>query len=223
MKKLARAVLALTLLAGSASLVAQQSAAAPVQQQESTGKVVQQDEKAIFTKSPSVVAFGKKLGMNADQASTLFLWINFALFAAAILVVLGKLLPKTFRSRTALIQKGIVEARSATEEATARLAEVEARLARLDGEIAALREQAEKDAAADEARIHAAVEEETHRILHAAEQEIAAAQTHAERSLREYAASLAVQQAVAQMQITPDQDSALVREFAGRLSKEDAN
>lgn len=176
-----------------------------------------------FKKSPSVVALGAKLGMSPETASTAFEWFNFVIIAGAILYALGKMLPKTFRGRNETIQKGIVEARSATEEANSRLAGVEARLAKLDDEIAALRTQAEKDAVADQVRIAQAVEDEKHRIVQSAEQEIAAAQSHAERSLREYAATLAVQQAASQLNISSAQDSALVREFAGRLAKEDAN
>lgn len=173
-----------------------------------------------FKKSPAVIAIGKKLGMSPETASSAFTWFNFAILAAAMLYALGKMLPKTFRGRTESIQKNLVEARTATEEANARLSSVEARLAKLDEEISALRSQSEKDAASDEARIKASLAEEKQRILEAAEQEIASAQGQAERSLREYAAKLAVERAAQSMSITPEQDSALVREFASRLAKE---
>ncbi|MBS1814839.1 MAG: ATP synthase F0 subunit B [Acidobacteria bacterium] len=176
-----------------------------------------------FKKSPSVIALGKMVGLSPEASSTAFTWFNFFLLAAAILYALGKMLPKAFRGRTEGIQKGLVEARTATEEANARLGGVEARLARLDQEIAALRTQSEKDAAADEARIKASLAEERQRILEAAEQEIASAQSHAERSLREYAAKLAVERAAAELHISSDQDSALVREFAARLSAKESN
>lgn len=176
-----------------------------------------------FKKSPAVIALGKKLGMSPETASSVFTWFNFVLIAAAVAYGLGRMLPKTFRGRTEGIQKNLVEARTATEEANARLSGVEARLAKLDQEIAALRSQSEKDAAADEARIRESLAEEKQRILEAAEQEIASAQGQAERSLREYAAKLAVERAAQSMSITPEQDSALVREFASRLASKESN
>jgi F-type H+-transporting ATPase subunit b len=50
-----------------------------------------------------------------------------------------KVLPKTFRNRSTAIQKHLVDARTATEEATARLSSVEDRLSKLDDQIAAMR------------------------------------------------------------------------------------
>ena len=62
-----------------------------------------------------------------------------------------------FRNRTASIQKAMQEARQASEEANRRLAEIEARLSRLDvGNRQGCGERAEKEAAAEEARIKAA-------------------------------------------------------------------
>jgi transposase len=47
---------------------------------------------------------------------------------------LMKTLPKAFRKRSTEIQKDLVEARTATEEASARLSSVEERLAKLDSQ-----------------------------------------------------------------------------------------
>jgi F-type H+-transporting ATPase subunit b len=171
-----------------------------------------------FKKSPMVISLGRMLGMEPATASTVFTWFNFAVLALAVLYALAKALPKTFRGRTQGIQKNLVEARSATEEAKARLSGVEARLAKLDAEIAALKSEAEKDAAADEARIKASVADERERIAHAAEQEIAAAEAHAQRNLREFAAKLAVEQAASRLNLSDDDDSEIVRGFAARLA-----
>ena len=101
-----------------------------------------------------------------------------------------KSLPKAFRNRNTAIQKSLVDARTATEEATARLNSVEARLSKLDEQIAGMRAQAEADSARDEQRIKANIEEEKAKILAAAEQEIAAATTQAQRQIQQYAAEL---------------------------------
>jgi F-type H+-transporting ATPase subunit b len=187
--------------------------------QPAEGDAEQGDEKDIYRKSSSVRKFGAMLGMNPGQSADVFEWVNFAILAGLLGWFLVKALPKTFTERNTAIQKHLVDARKATEEASARLGGVEARLAKLDGEIAAMKAQAENDSALDEARIKAAVEDETKKILEAAEQEIAAATTLARRQLQRYAAELAIEQAGRKLAITAETDRLLVREFARRLSE----
>ena len=178
------------------------------------------DETVEYKQSPMVARLGGMMGMKPAQAAMTFEVINFAILAIAILYFLGKALPKTFRDRTAGIQKELVEARTATEEASQRLNSVEDRLGKLDGQIAEMRQQAEKDIAADEIRIKASVEDETKKILAAADQEIAAATQHAQRQLQQYAAELAIDQAARKLVITAETDRLLVQSFVSRLSSE---
>jgi F-type H+-transporting ATPase subunit b len=194
----------------------------PQAQDVSSKKEVQSDEDT-FRKSPSVIKFGAMLGMNPETASTVFEWFNALVLFAAVGYGLAKMLPKAFRARTEGIQKNIVEARVATEEAQARLAAVEARLGKLDGEISSLRAENDKAAAEEEARIHATIEEEKQRILQSAEQEIAAASAAAQRDLRAYAAGIAIDRAAAQLNITPEDDRALIANFAGKLTEGSRN
>ncbi len=77
----------------------------------------------------------------------------------------------------------------------------------------------ERESLADEARIKAALEEESARIVVAAEQEIGAAAAQARRGLRNFAADLAVEQAAKQMILTPETDRALIAEFVGDVGK----
>ncbi len=139
----------------------------------------EEDENEAYRHSAAVRALGAKLGMNAEQAATAFTVANFLVLAILVGWFLLKTLPKTFRDRSTAIQKHLVDARTATEEASARLNSVEDRLGKLDEQIAAMRAQAEKDSALDEQRIKASVEEEKKKILTAAEQEIAAATVQA--------------------------------------------
>ena len=173
-----------------------------------------------FRKSPSVIKLGHMLGMQPATASAVFEWFNALVLFAAVGYGLAKALPKAFRARSEGIQKNIVEARVATEEAKARLAAVEGRLSKLDGEIASLRAENETAAAEEEARIHAHAEDEKKRIIEAAEQEIAAASAAATRDLRAYAAEIAVDRAAAQLNITPEDDRLLIESFAGRIGTE---
>ena len=177
----------------------------------------EEDENEAFRHSASVKAIGAKLGLNPEQAATAFSVLNFAALAILIGWFLTKTLPKVFRGRTSAIQKQLMEARSVTEEASARLSSVEVRLAKLDEQIAAMRAQAEKDIAHDEQRIKASIEEEKQRFVSAAEQEISSATVQAHRQLKQYAADLAIEQAARKLAISAETDRLLVQDFARRL------
>jgi F-type H+-transporting ATPase subunit b len=71
----------------------------------------------------------------------------------------------------------------------------------------------EAESLEDEARIKATIGEESARILAAAEQEMDSSAAQARRSLRHFAADLAITQAVQQLTITPETDQALIAEF----------
>ncbi len=182
----------------------------------------EQDESAAFKHSSSVKKIGALFGLKTEQAATLFEVTNFAVLAILLGLFLAKALPKTFRDRSSAIQKDLVDARTATEQASIRLSGVEARLAKLDGEIAAMRAQADKDSAAEEQRILASVEEEKKKILASAEQEIAAATATARRDIQKYAAELAIEQAARKLVISAETDRLLVQNFARRLGADDS-
>jgi F-type H+-transporting ATPase subunit b len=175
------------------------------------------DENDEFLHSPAVRKLGAMIGLNAEQAATAFTVANFLVLAALVGWFLAKTLPKTFRNRNSAIQKHLVDARTATEEANARLNSVEERLRKLDDQIAALRAQADKDSALDEQRIKASVEDDKQKILAAAEQEIAAATSLARRQIQQFAAELAIDQAARKLVVTAETDRLLVQSFARRL------
>lgn len=182
----------------------------------------EEDENDQYLHSATVRALGSKVGLNAEQAATAFTVLNFVALAALVGWFLVKTLPKTFRDRSTAIQKQLVDARIATEEASARLNGVEDRLSKLDGQIAAMRVQAEKDSALDQERIKASVEDDKKKILAAAEQEIAAATAMAQRQIQQYAAELAIEQAARKLVVTAETDRLLVQNFAQRLTGDDS-
>ena len=106
---------------------------------------------------------------------------------------------------------------SPLSEANARLAVVEERLSKLGIEIEAIRAQTERDAASDEKRILESLEAEKQRLMASIEQEIEAAGAAARRELKVYAANLAIERAMAQIHLTPDDDRALIRSFGEDL------
>jgi F-type H+-transporting ATPase subunit b len=102
------------------------------------------------------------------------------------------------------------------------LGSIEERLAKLDGEIAAMRAQAEQDWGREEQRIRASVEGEKQSILAAAEQEIAAATSHAQKALQQFAAELAIEQAARKLVVSAETDRLLVQSFAKRLTGDES-
>jgi F-type H+-transporting ATPase subunit b len=193
----------------------------PAAQSQETNKQ-EASENDKFLHSPAVRKLGAMIGLNAEQAATAFTVANFIVLAALVGWFLAKTLPKTFRNRSTAIQKDLVDARTATEEASARLSIVEERLSKLDDQIAAMRAQAEKDSVQDEQRIRASVEEDKKKILATAEQEIAAATALAHRQIQQYAAELAIDQAARKLVVTAETDRLLVQRFASRLMGDDS-
>jgi F-type H+-transporting ATPase subunit b len=122
-------------------------------------------------------------------------------------------MPRLLRKRSQKIQADIEAARKTTEDANSRLSAVEAKLASLDQEIAKFRTEVEQQIAQDEQRGKAALEEESARIVASAEQEISVAAAQARRSLRHFAADLAIDQAVKKLVLTPETDQALIAQF----------
>ena len=229
MKLLPGSLLALLMLAmlfapscqAKAAAAGDAQAGTPVAQSTQTSKQ-EANENDEFLHSPAVQKLGAMIGLNAEQAATAFTVVNFLILAGLIGWLLAKTLPKTFRNRTTAIQKDLVDARTATEEASARLSAVEERLSKLDEQIAAMRAQADKASAHDEHRIKASFEEDKRKILAAAEQEIAAATALAHRQIQHYAAELAIDQAARKLVVTAETDRMLVQSFARRLMGDDA-
>ena len=170
-----------------------------------------------YRHSSVVQAIARFTGMKTETAAQVFEDFNSGVLLLAIAYFLWKYLPKMFRNRTESLQKDLVAARLATEDANRRLAAVEARLLRLDSEIGTIRHQVEHESVEDEKRIHAALETERERIIASAEQEISAAQAAAQRDLKKFAADLAIDNAMRKIQLSDDTDRALVREFGKSL------
>jgi F0F1-type ATP synthase membrane subunit b/b' len=177
----------------------------------------EKDERAEFKQSASVRLISKWTGLNLQQSYWFSVVLNFVVIAAAVFWAGRKYLPGMFRDRTAAIQKAMQEAQMASEEARRKLAEIESRLMKLDVEIGMMRDAAEKEGEAEEARIQAAAKEDARKIVVAVEQEIAAAAKAARRRLTAYAADLAVGLAQKQIHVDAPTDQALVRNFAGEL------
>ncbi len=177
-----------------------------------------EDETTPFKHSPSVKFLSRITGLSIDGAYWLAVVLNFAIVAGVIFWFSKKNLPAIFRSRTATIQKSLEEARTASADANRRLAEIESRLKHLGEEINQMNATAESSAAAEDARIKAAAEEDARRIVESAQQDIAAAARAARRELTAHAADLAVTLASQQIKVDGRTDEALIRRFARDLA-----
>ena len=186
---------------------------------EASREAAGEDETAEFKHSATVRWLARVTGLTPFTAYWVFVALNFIIIVALLVLFMKSKLPAAFRTRTETIREAIAEARKASKEAQRRLSDIESRLARLDVEIAAMAAAAEADGKREEARIHAADEEDRRRIVEAAEQEIAAAARLARTELRAYVSELAVALAEKHIQVNASTDQELVRSFLDQLRK----
>jgi F-type H+-transporting ATPase subunit b len=178
------------------------------------------EENAQFKYSPSVRWVARLTGLNQVAAYWLLISLNFAAVAILIVLFAKSKLPSFFKIRTETIRMSMEEARRTSADAQSRLSDIEARLARIDAEISEMRTSAESEGRREEERIRAAAEEDKTKILATVDQELAAAKRVAERSLKAYAAALAVELAERRIQIDPETDRRLVHRFAEDFSSD---
>jgi len=201
---------------------AQPAAQAPASQSTAQPEAApSQEEKnqAFLLEGPMVKWTARTFSLSAAAAAGIFELINFAIIVLCIGIPLFRWLPKFLRQRGQTVRANIESARKATEDANARLSAIEAKLSGLDGEIAQIRSQVEQESLQDEARIKAAIVEESAHIVTSAGLEIDVAAAQAQRELRHFAANLAIEQASRQLNLTPETDRALIAEFVGDAGK----
>jgi F-type H+-transporting ATPase subunit b len=174
---------------------------------------------ALLTAAP---AFAQEEATQPENttAGWIFRWLNFAVVFIAIVWVLVTKARPAFRAHADAIQAAIAEGTRAREEAEQRRQEAERKLAGIEQEITAMRLQAKRDAEIETDRIRSLAREEAIKVDRAAEAEIAAAERAARFELKATAARLAIERAEAQLreQLTPPEDSQLVRNFVGDLA-----
>ena len=176
------------------------------------------DEEAAFKYSAAVRGIARITGLSLTTAYWVCVIINFAIIAGFVIFIMKSNVPAMLRNRTQQIQKGMEEARLASEDAGRRLRDVEARLARLSSDIQDMQKQAESDARAEEERLRSSIDDEKQKILQAAEQEITQTANVVRRDLQKYAAELAVSFAEKGIRVDTNSDKALVEDFTEQLA-----
>lgn len=173
----------------------------------------EEQSKAFRLEGPVIKATAKALHLSLETTASIYEVINFLIVLFGLGIPIGRWLPKYLRRRKEKLRGDLESARKVTEEASTRLSAIEAKLSGLDGEIARIRAQVEEESKQDEARIKSSIQEESARIVASAGQEMDAAAAQARRSLRNYAADLAIEKATQQLALTPETDGALIAEF----------
>jgi F-type H+-transporting ATPase subunit b len=168
---------------------------------------------AFRLEGPVVKWTAKTFHLSRETAAATFEIINFLIVVLGLGYPLARWLPGFLRGRKEKLRADLDSARRAAGDANARLSAIEAKLAGLDGEIAQIRAQVEVESLEDEKRIKSSLQEESARIVAAAEQEISASAALARRSLRDFAADLAISKAAEQLVLTAETDQALIAEF----------
>jgi len=183
----------------------------------------EEQENDQYRHAPIVQSLARLMHVNVETAARMFEIFNVSVLVLGIVIPLIRIMPKLLRKRSEKIRTDIDAARRTTEDANLRLSAVEAKLASLDQEIAKFRTELEQQIAQDEQKGKAALEEESARIVASAEQEIGVAAAQAKRSLRHFAADLAIDQAVKNLVLTAETDRALIAEFVNEAGRDGKN
>jgi F-type H+-transporting ATPase subunit b len=210
----------LPLAAQQSAPAVESAASAPNTAAAEAPKSQEEQNKVFLLEGPIVKWTARTFNLSNESAAVIFEFTNFALIVLLVGIPVARILPKVFRKRSQTLVHNLKTAREATDDANARLSAVEAKLAGLDDEIKKFRAQVERESLEDEARVKAALAEESARIVQAAEQELSVAAAQARRGLRHFAADLAVEQAAKQLVLTPETDRALIAEFVGQVSSD---
>jgi len=193
--------------------------ASTAQPEEKKAEKSEQDEKNVYRHAKIVQSIAKLINLDVETTARLFEYLNFAIIFFAVVIPLVKVMPKVLRKRSETLRSSLDEARKMTAEAQERLGAIEKQLAGLDAEVAAIRAQVETDSKQDEERIKSTIAAERERIVASAANEVEMAAAQAQRTLRHFAAELAIEKAAAQLELTAEMDNALIGEFLAQSSK----
>lgn len=148
-------------------------------------------------------------------------FINLAIFVTVGIVILRRPLSDALLARQERIKLQLAEAERERDEAQVRLTEAEALVARIDSDIAAIRNQAKKEAQMERRRLSAATDKEIEKLRHQAGREIETAGKIARKELQRFLAHRSVELAreAVRTQITPEDDTRLIQEEIGQLRR----
>jgi F-type H+-transporting ATPase subunit b len=151
----------------------------------------------------------------------IFRWLNFAIVFGAIAYFAVKKGGPYFRKQADEISRRIAEGARAREAAEQQRKEIQAKLAGIEQEVAAMREEAKRDADAEAQRLRALARAEAQKIEVVAQAEIAAAERAARMELKSLGARMAVERAevLLREELTPKAETALFQNFVREIER----
>ena len=175
----------------------------------------------FFMALPVLAAEGAEPDPADSTAGLIFRWLNFLIVFGGIAYLIAKHGGAFFRGNAKEIAASIVEATAVKAEADRELREVEVKVARLDKDVAEMREEAQRNWAAESERLRAAGVTEIEKINLAARAELAASERAAQQQVREIAASMAVERAAALVSSMMNTEirARMFQSFLGELGK----
>jgi len=147
---------------------------------------------SFLVTAPAGYLHAQDTSVQPETGELTWKWINFAILAAGLGYLMGKMLPPYFRSRSIEIQRGIAEAQALKADAEKRVAQMEARLAALGEEIEKFRLQAHAEMEQEGKRIAEETARQLRRLQLQMELETETAAKTVRRELKTFAAKLAL-------------------------------
>lgn len=150
---------------------------------------------------------------------TLGKFVNFLILASVLGYALKGPIRQFVSQRGQDIQRKLVEAQRAREEAQAKLEQVQRAMARLDTELKEIKAQAEKEAAVERDRILKTAQEDAEKVLEMARREIGNLIRSGRAQLKAYAAELTVGLAeeMIKRDLTPEDDQKVFTRFLNNI------
>ena len=175
----------------------------------------------FFTALPVLAEEGAKPDPTESTTGLIFRWLNFLIVFGAIAYLIAKHGGNFFRGNAKAIAASIQEATSTKAEADRELHEVETKIARLEQDVAEMRQEAQRNWAAESERLYASGQAEIEKIALAARQELAASERAAQQQVREIAASMAVERAAVLMssRMNADVRARMFQSFLSELGR----
>jgi len=140
-------------------------------------------------------------------------FFNLAVFIAIMIYLLKKPLTDAFKAKREIIRHELIKAEAEKQAALAQLTSTEAKLAGLDAEAQAIRQRAEQEAAAENARIAEQTEFEANKLREQATGEVERKSKLARLELRRFSAEESIRLAEEKIrrEITDETDARLVK------------
>lgn len=147
--------------------------------------------------------------------------VNLAIFLALLYWLLRKPMREFFAARLAQVRETLDRARKERDAAQAKMTELDARLNRLGAELAEIKAQGQREAAAERERAQAEAQRDAEKVRASAQRDIEAAKQVAMADLREFAATKAVDLAeqMIRRELTPEDDARLLQRVTEEMSR----